>query len=60
MSVTPSDYNDDAIKGEQLAAIMTDVAADLNTKQDVLDVEVDVAHKRLKFNNVAFTVTPAE
>ena len=56
MSVTPSD----AIKGEQLAAIMTDVAADLNTKQAVLDVEVDVAHKRLKFNNVAFTVTPAE
>lgn len=43
-----------------LAAIMTDVAADLNTKQAVLDVEVDVAHKRLKFNNVAFTVTPAE
>ncbi len=60
MSVTPSDYNDDAIKGEQLAVIMTDVAADLNTKQAVLDVEVDVAHKRLKFNNVAFTVTPAE
>ena len=60
MSVTPSDYNDDAIKGEQLAVIMTDVAADLNTKQAVLDVEVDVAHQRLKFNNVAFTVTPAE
>lgn len=60
MSVTPSDYNDDAIKGEQLAALMTDVAADLNTKQAVLDVEVDVANKRLKFNNVAFTVTPAE
>lgn len=60
MSVTPSDYNDDAIKGEQLAVIMTDVAADLNTKQTVLDVEVDVAHKRLKFNNVSFTVTPAE
>ena len=60
MSVTPSDYNDDAIKGEQLAVIMTDVAADLNTKQAVLDVEVDVAHKRLKFNNVAFTVTPSE
>lgn len=60
MSVTPSDYNDDAINGEQLAVIMTDVAADLNTKQAVLDVEVDVAHKRLKFNNVAFTVTPAE
>ncbi|MBO5819591.1 MAG: hypothetical protein J6R21_07880 [Bacteroidales bacterium] len=60
MSVTPSDYNDDAIKGEQLATLMTDVAADLNTKQAVLDVEVDVANKRLKFNNVAFTVTPAE
>ena len=58
MSVTPSDYNDDAIKGEQLAAIMTDVAADLNTKQAVLDVEVDVAHKRKVC--VAFTVTPAE
>ena len=60
MPISPSDYNDDAIKGEQLQRLATKIATDINTKQDALDVEIDVANKRLKFNNVAFTVTPAE
>ena len=60
MPISPSDYTDDAIKGEQLQRLATKIATDINTKQDALDVEIDVANKRLKFNNVAFTVTPAE
>ena len=60
MPISPSDYNDDAIKGEQLQRLATKIATDINAKQDALDVEIDVANKRLKFNNVAFTVTPAE
>lgn len=60
MPISPSDYNDDAIKGAQLQRLATKIATDINTKQDALDVEIDVANKRLKFKNVAFTVTPAE
>lgn len=53
-------YDDDAIKGSQLAKLATEIAKDINLKQDVLDISIDVAHKRLKLNNVSFTVTPAE
>lgn len=53
-------WDNKAIKGSDLQAIITGVESDINTKQDALDVEIDVANKRLKLNNVAFTVTPAE
>lgn len=53
-------YDDKAILGEQLQVLMEDVATDLNTKQDALDLEVDVPNKALKFNNVTFTVTTGE
>lgn len=53
-------WDNKAIKGSDLQAVITGVENDINTKQDTLDVEIDVAHKRLKLNNVAFTVTPAE
>lgn len=60
MPITPQDYAEDAIKGAQLERLVKSIETDINTKQDSLDVEIDVATKRIKFNNVAFTVTPAE
>ena len=59
MPITPQDYQDDAIKGAQLERLATKIASKIKTKQDALDMEIDVANKRLKFNNVSFTVTPA-
>lgn len=53
-------YDDKAILGAQLQVLMEDVATDLNTKQDALDLEVDVPNKALKFNNVTFTVNTGE
>lgn len=53
-------WDNKAIKGSDLQAVIAGVESDIATKQDTLDVEIDVAHKRLKLNNVAFTVTPAE
>lgn len=53
-------YDDKAILGAQLQSLMEDVATDLNTKQDALDLEVDVPNKALKFNNVTFTVNTGE
>ncbi len=50
---------DAAIKGAQLERLTTKIASEIVKKQDKLDVEIDVAHKRLKLNNVSFTVTPA-
>jgi hypothetical protein len=59
MPITPQDYQDDAIKGAQLERLTTKIASEIVKKQDKLDVEIDVANKRLKLNNVSFTVTPA-
>lgn len=59
MPVTQQDYQDDAIKGAQLERLTTKIASEIIKKQDKLDVEIDVARKRLKLNNVSFTVTPA-
>lgn len=51
--------DDKAIKGSDLEAVLTTVAGKIKGKQDTLDIEIDVANKRLKLNNVSFTVTPA-
>lgn len=53
-------YDNKAITGADLETILTSAASEIKKKQDVLDIEIDVANKRLKFNNVAFTVTTAE
>ena len=52
-------YDGKAITGAELKEVLKGVSTDINAKQDKLDVELDVAHKRLKLNNVSFTVTPA-
>lgn len=50
-------YDEKAMSGADLESVLTSVGSEIKKKQDALDVEIDVAHKRLKFNNVAFTVT---
>lgn len=45
------------INGERLQEILTSVASKIKSKQDALDMEIDVPNKALKFNNVEFTVT---
>lgn len=52
-------YDGKAITGAELKEVLKGVSTDINAKQDKLDVEIDVAHKRLKLNNVSFTVTTA-
>ena len=52
-------YDGKAITGAELKEVLKGVSTDINAKQDKLDVELDVAHKRLKLNNVSFTVTPS-
>jgi hypothetical protein len=53
-------YDNKAITGADLETILTSAASEIKKKQDDLDIEIDVVNKRLKFNNVAFTVTTAE
>lgn len=53
-------YDDSAIKGEQLFKTLTAVATDIAAKQDALDVELDVANKRIVLTNVAFTVNTGD
>ena len=53
-------YDDSAIKGEQLLKTLTAVASDIAAKQDALDVELDVANKRIVLNNVSFTVNTGD
>lgn len=53
-------WDDKAIKGSDLQTVLTEVYTDINTKQDALDLEVDVPNKALKFNNVTFTVNTGE
>lgn len=53
-------YDNKAITGADLETILTSAASEIKKKQDILDIEIDVANKRLKFNNVAFAVTSAE
>ena len=52
-------YDGKAITGAELKEVLKGVSSDIEKKQDTLDVEIDVANKRLKINNVSFTVTPA-
>jgi len=52
-------YDEKAMSGADLESVLTSIGSEIKKKQDTLDIEIDVAHKRLKFNNVAFTVTPS-
>jgi len=52
----PNAYDDKAIKGDKLERLTTKILEKVVEKQDALDIEIDIANKRLKFNNVSFTV----
>lgn len=52
----PNAYEDKTIKGAKLERLTTKILEKVVEKQDVLDIEIDIAHKRLKLNNVSFTV----
>lgn len=52
----PNAYDDKAIKGTKLERLTTKIIEKVVEKQDALDIEIDIAHKRLKLNNVNFTV----
>lgn len=52
----PNAYDDKAIKGVKLEMLTTKILEKVVEKQDALDIEIDIAHKRLKLNNVSFTV----
>lgn len=52
----PNAYDDKAIKGVKLERLTTKILEKVVEKQDALDIEIDIAHKRLKLNNVSFTV----
>ena len=53
-----STWDNKAINGKDLQEqVVTPLASEIKKKQNVLDIEIDVAHKRLKLNNVAFRVT---
>ena len=53
-------YDGKPVFGEQLLKTLTAVASDIAAKQDALDVELDVANKRIVLNNVSFTVNTGD
>lgn len=49
-------YDSKAIAGADLKAVLTGVAADINTKQDILDIKYDTANCMFVLNNVDIQV----
>ncbi len=56
MPITPEDYNDDAIKGQQLERLTKAVLDKVKEKQDVLDIEYDSANAMIVANNVSIVL----
>lgn len=56
MPITPEDYNDDAIKGQQLKRLTKAVLDKVKEKQDVLDIEYDLANAMIVANNVSIVL----
>ena len=52
MSISTTDYENDAIKGAQLLRLATAIATDIAAKQDIIDAEFDNANNMLVLNNV--------
>ena len=53
MPITPEDYNNDAIKGQQLERLTKTVLNKVKEKQDMLDIEYDSANSMIIANNVS-------
>jgi hypothetical protein len=56
MPITPEDYNNDAIKGEQLERLTKQVLDKVKEKQDILDIEYDSANAMIVANNVSIVL----
>lgn len=49
-------YDSKAIVGADLKEVLKNVAADINTKQDILDIKYDAANCMFVLNNVDIQV----
>lgn len=56
MPITPEDYNNDAIKGEQLQRLTVSVLNKVKEKQDALDIEYDSTNAMIVANNVSIVL----
>ena len=56
MPITPEDYNNDAIKGQQLERLTKTVLNKVKEKQDILDIEYDSANAMIVANNVSIVL----
>lgn len=56
MPITPEDYNDDAIKGQQLERLTKAVLNKVKEKQDILDIEYDSTNSMIVANNISIVL----
>lgn len=56
MPITPEDYNDDAIKGQQLERLTKNVLNKVKEKQDILDIEYDSTNSMIIANNISIVL----
>ena len=56
MPITPEDYNNDAIKGEQLQRLTKRVLNKVKEKQDALDIEYDSTNSMIIANNISIVL----
>lgn len=56
MPITPEDYNNDAIKGQQLERLTKAVLNKVKEKQDILDIEYDSANSMIIANNISIVL----
>ena len=59
MPISPSDYNNDAIKGQQLQRLAKNLATEINKKNDKINGEYDQANSMLIFDNVDIDMNPS-
>lgn len=50
-------YDNDAIKGEQLARLAGKIASKIKEKQDIIDAEYDATNHQLVLNNVSIELS---
>ena len=56
MPITPEDYNNDAIKGQQLERLTKAVLDKVKEKQDILDIEYDSTNSMIVANNISIVL----
>ena len=56
MPITPENYNNDAIKGQQLERLTKNVLNKVKEKQDILDIEYDSANSMIIANNISIVL----